>query len=53
MKVEYDVLFELINGVKIGIEHIDGDGIADDMEWMIAIDVLIFRIGILKYEIED
>jgi len=51
--VEFNVLFELINGRKIGIEHIDGDGLDEGLKWMIAIDIVIFRIGIMKYEVEE
>jgi len=43
---------ELINGLKLGVEHINGEGIDDEVEWMIAIDIFIFRIAILRYKDE-
>jgi len=46
------VSVELINGFKLGIEQIDGEGIDDEVEWMIALDLLIIRIAILRYKDE-
>jgi len=43
---------ELINGLKLGVEHINADDIDDEVEWMIAIDIFIFRIAILRYKDE-
>lgn len=45
--------FELINGLKVGIEHIDVSDWEEDLEWMIAIDLLIFRFGFLRYSDEE
>ena len=41
----YDITLELINGIKLGIEHMDdpdGDG------WLIALDLFFLRIGFWK-----
>lgn len=41
----FDFTFELINGLKVGIEHItDEEG-----DWVVIIDFLIFRVGIIGY----
>lgn len=48
----FNIQFELINGLKLGIEHISGEDMGEDEEgpqWLIAIDLLIFRIGLLKF----
>lgn len=48
----FNIQFELINGLKLGIEHISGEDMGEDEEgpqWLIAIDILIFRIGLLKF----
>jgi len=46
------VSVELINGLKLGVEHISADDFDDEVEWMIAIDLLIIRIAILRYKDE-
>jgi len=46
------VSVELINGLKLGVEHISADDFDDGVEWMIAIDIFIFRIAILRYKDE-
>lgn len=43
------ISIELINGLKLGVEHISADDFDDEVEWMIAIDLFIFRIAILRY----
>ena len=44
-----DVTVELINGLKVGIEHIDVREPDDNALWLVAIDLFVVRIGILKY----
>jgi len=44
------VSVELINGLKLGVEHINADTFDDGVEWMIALDLFIFRIAILRYK---
>jgi len=48
----FDISFEFINGLKLGVEHISADDFDDEVEWMIAIDLFIFRIAILRYKDE-
>jgi len=47
--VALEVTVGLINGIKVGIEHIDVREPDDDALWLIAIDLFVVRIGILKY----
>lgn len=44
-------VFELINGVKIGIEHVTGDE-EDDFHFGIVLDFLILRLVILSMKPE-
>lgn len=45
-----EVNAELINGIKFGIEHIAlEDREEDDPEWVVILDILIFRIALIKY----
>lgn len=46
----YDFTFEIINGIKFGIEHITADEIDEDVSWLIAADFLCFRFGLIKYK---
>lgn len=40
----------IINGIKVGIEHLTVEEDSDlEMEWAIMIDLFIFRIGLFKY----
>lgn len=42
--------FELINGIKFGIEHVDlRDDEESDMDYIIAIDFFCFRLAIVKF----
>jgi len=45
----YAFIFEIINGVKLGIEHISVED-DEDVHWMIALDLFIFRLGLMKYK---
>lgn len=42
------ITFELINGLKLGIEHLNVWEEEGDPEWMIVIDILVFRFGLIK-----
>jgi len=44
--VEFDLSAELINGVKLGVEHVEGD---EEIAYLIALDLLIFRFCFIKY----
>ncbi len=44
--VEFDLSAELINGIKLGVEHIEGD---EEVAYLIALDLLIFRFCFIKY----
>ena len=52
-----DITLELINGLKVGIEHMIPDEEEEESEWeqplwLIIIDLLVIRIGIVKYSNE-
>ncbi len=42
----FDITGELINGVKLGIEHVEGD---EEVAYLIVLDLLILRICFLKW----
>ena len=44
-----DLTLELINGIKIGIEHLNVEDMDDEVKWMIMIDLVIIRIGIIRF----
>ena len=53
-----DVTLELINGLKVGIEHMTPDEEEEESEWeqplwLIIIDLLVIRIGIVKYSAQE
>lgn len=45
----FEFSFELINGVKIGAEHIDSGDIDPEVDYLIVIDFLILRFTIIKF----
>jgi len=54
----FDITLELINGLKVGIEHMIPDEEEEESEWeqplwLIIIDLLVIRIGIVKYSNEE
>jgi len=51
--VGFDVTIERINGIKVGIEHINGSEWGEGVEWLIAIDLFVVRVGIIKYSEEE
>ena len=44
--------FELINGLKVGIEHVTFDD-DDGVDWVVVLDLLIFRFCFLRYSDEE
>ena len=40
----------LINGLMVGIEHVSGDIIDDDVVWAISFDLLVIRVVIIKWK---
>jgi hypothetical protein len=44
--MEFDISFEFINGVKLGVEHVEGD---EEVAYLIALDLLIFRFCLRVY----
>lgn len=46
------LVFELINGMKLGIEHVSGDE-DDDWNYAIVIDFLLFRLGFFSNREEE
>jgi hypothetical protein len=42
----FDLTVELINGVKLGIEHVEGD---EEVAYLIVLDLLILRICFIKW----
>lgn len=46
-----DITVELINGIKVGIEHVSWEDYEEGggLGWLIALDLFILRIGINKY----
>ncbi len=39
---------EFINGLALGIEHIDARELTDNLDWMVVIHFLTFRISVSK-----
>lgn len=50
VEVLVEVEFDIINGVKLGIEHISVDDDDHPVDYLIAIDLFFFRIGLIKYK---
>ena len=46
-------MFELINGITVGAEHISGDIDDDEMDWALVFSVFVLRFVIIKYRTEE
>lgn len=47
------VTAEFINGCALGIEHIDTREMTEELEWMVVIHFLTFRISVSKLVEQD
>lgn len=43
------LLIELINGIKIGIEYIEGGDEGDDYSHAVVVDLFFVRLGFFKF----
>lgn len=43
------LLIELINGIKVGIEYIEGGDEGDDYSHAVIVDLFFFRLGFFKF----
>jgi len=48
--MRFDIVVELINGIKIGLEHLRNFSEEDDdVDYLIILDVVILRFSFIKY----
>jgi len=46
------IQFELINGLSLGIEHINAQEETEDLSWMVVFHLLLVRIILIKFKEE-
>lgn len=49
----FDFTFDLLNGVKIGLEHISSMDEDSEIEYLVILDILVFRFSMIKYREQE
>ena len=42
------LMLELVNGLKVGIEHVTAEAEEDEYHWAIVLDLLVLRFVFMK-----